>query len=424
MGLCQTELNHGPFVPLQACASGFYGPVGQTELKHGHSGASSSLTPLKQGATTRCGSCILSVHAHVTAVSIPHKRMTEAHQHVAYYGSQCQLACLSQPELKHEHSIALALNPRQGPPLLVHDQHASYYEIHQAALVHPLEHDRSQHQFGITLTASRTARATGRRQPELKHGHSTYVGHSSVSATATCRRQPALKHGHNSNVCHSGISGASSWAHKMPMHLLSVQLVFVLGLLDRGQSWVMFRLFLPSPSLTSVSPVTGLSLTISHLFPFSCCVRGERGAQRGRKRGTFSVLPQSRHRPPHGTAPSPRAVPMGESRRRAQTASRSPLPIHPSRGMRVGEATHPGPATQQTVSTEITRTDEASSATTPGQPGAGDLPIQHARIHLKIVGGKTELLTCRWLPRSASWKWGLGPTQSRMAHQSRPPRWH
>ena len=170
----------------------------------------------------------------------------------------------------------------------------------------------------------------------------------------TDRRPPELKHGHNSKVDHSGISAASSWAHKMPLHLLAVQLVFIMGLLDGGQSWVLLRLFLPSLSLTPFSPLIGLGLTLSRLSPFPSCVRGGRGARRGRKSRTFSLLPQGRHRPPHGTARSPRAVPMDESRRGAQTASRSPLPIHPSRGTRVGEATHPGPATQRTNSTEIT----------------------------------------------------------------------
>ena len=95
--------------------------------------------------------------------------------------------------------------------------------------------------------------------------------------------------------------------------------------------------------------------------------------------------------------------------------------LHPARGTRIGEATQPGPSSSQPEADALPSDRTADSQATPQDtqiPGDA-AELQHARFNLHMVNGKKEILSCRWLPRTASWKWGLGPTQARMAHQNR-----
>ena len=184
-----------------------------------------------------------------------------------------------------------------------------------------------------------------------------------------------------------------------PLHLLILPLhiAFLAGLMDRGKSWLLFRPFLVYPSSSSLSFMSGLCLTLSHLSPFFSRVRGERGAPRVRKRRRPPFLPQSGENTCHGTACPPTGAPMAESFCRSQAVSRQRRRIHPLRGIRIGEADHPGPATSGTPATDVTpTTDTATTVVPPGPACTGDLPTVPAgsSCHWQDRCGSRDRLCC------------------------------
>ena len=101
-------------------------------------------------------------------------------------------------------------------------------------------------------------------------------------------------------------------------------------------------------------------------------------------------------------------------------------PIHPLRGQRVGEASHPGPDTPpptprgrspSATQEQTRRTTSACMSDTPRQDGGGD-EIQHIQLKLKAISGRLITLQCRWMKRDAAWKW-FAETQG---HASPSPR--
>ena len=90
--------------------------------------------------------------------------------------------------------------------------------------------------------------------------------------------------------------------------------------------------------------------------------------------------------------------------------------IHPQRGVRIGEAAKPGPAT----ATARTATTTDTAADTAPNGGAGpELAIQDVPIRIKMATGRTATLQCRWMPKTGSWRWWTGSGDSRFQHQGR-----
>ena len=190
------------------------------------------------------------------------------------------------------------------------------------------------------------------------------------------------------------------------LHL--VQLVAIAGCMDGGQTWGLFSVFLPFRPLCFSN---GVCQTLRHLWPpvfphnrETPCVR-----HRERERGTrcaISTLRLSSAQPDGGihlgrlTRPlssecryvQPQSCatgrtmlvhPQGTSATGspwwAQRPSRQNRAIHPARGMRIGEATHPGPsASQPTTGNETSDTatlpDTVPADRAPGANLSSNMP--------------------------------------------------
>ena len=162
---------------------------------------------------------------------------------------------------------------------------------------------------------------------------------------------------------------------------LSVQLLlssFLAGLLDKGTSWNVFRVFCVFPSSDPrCIPCSGSQLLVSHLL----------------------FLPASREREKSGSKTQPR---------------RTRRLVHPMRPVRVGEASTPGPATPPDSPTDTPRSTAALPSSTP-EPQ----PLHLTELRLAMTTGKTARLSCKWLPKAAAWKWKAQHQGEVLQHQGK-----
>ena len=225
-------------------------------------------------------------------------------------------------------------------------------------------------------------------------------------------------------------------------------LVFWAGFADSGRSWLLFGIFgdlrLRNPvhngnwATLQILSFNGTSRTLWWWFPSSTGrprpseSSRERGAQRKRSakaaflaRSLAQSATEVRRRqcgtPSHsGTRPSAEAqrtyfylspsclhrhVPAGD--RRA---------IHPQRGTRIGEAATPGP---DTVTPPTAATTDASTENAPNAGVGPETALQDVPIRIKMATGRDATLQCRWMPRTASWRWWTGSGDNRLQHQGR-----
>ena len=220
-------------------------------------------------------------------------------------------------------------------------------------------------------------------------------------------------------------------------------LILLSGVLGDVQGWSIFGVFLvrmPSQITTS-----GLTRSLARLLIFSSSsysiasshfsfVLRERTAERcafvsvpcllswhlAQPARCLSGLLVRLPRLPEGSWPARVAQRWSPARRHGVSCS-----LHPARGRRIGEASHPGPGntsssprgpelTDRTVSTIPT----TGNSTTAPQGGDG-MEIQHVQLKLKAISGRLITLQCRWLKRDAAWKWFAETQGTRLHHQGK-----
>ena len=167
---------------------------------------------------------------------------------------------------------------------------------------------------------------------------------------------------------------------------LLAQLVFWVWISGFSDSRIMFLLF--SSYIISGSPSRSFH-DLARFWCFLLCVRGERDDKR----------------PVH---------------------SLGGRLAHPARGHRIGEASNPGPPSQQDIEIPATAdttpgrdSTQTSAAPRPLHDQGGEIPIQDAHIKVKALSGRTINLQCRWMKRDSAWKWYAETQGNRLQHQGR-----
>ena len=162
-----------------------------------------------------------------------------------------------------------------------------------------------------------------------------------------------------------------------PHRIHLIQLVALAGLLHGGLSWSLFMPFLVSYPRSPFTCLTSLGLTLLRLLPpqflFSPPPRSVFEREVWRALGLQDVHPFC-------------LKPVTEP---DLADTREQRPIHPSRGIRIGEATNPGPSGPGRSSEEHTTSATTASQAEPPGPtaGQGDLAIQH-RTPLRLDSKK------------------------------------
>ena len=209
--------------------------------------------------------------------------------------------------------------------------------------------------------------------------------------------------------------------------------LYLAGLIDEGRSWSLFRIFCPSQGV-SPSPLTGgLVLTLSHLSLSSLRVWRERGSQRDRtllssrplahggggqpQSGTSPPLDERLRHPSWWTqrfASDPKLGPRFGHTMAPPSHPPRLRALDPHRGQRVGEAARPGP------SSSLRDTSGTRGDTPPPQPyGGQDIPLHDTLIPVRLATDKLATLQCKWMQRTASWRWWAGSGDGRLQHQDK-----
>ena len=307
-----------------------------------------------------------------------------------------------QTKLKHSAHIRRPLYLHVG--YHGHITHVGYYRHTSpsfadtlAWLLQPeLKHQKTMHQHvGTTLSADLHS----------SHGSHQHVGYRH---SAEIRR--------HSLVLMAERSTQEACKARLPIPSSSQQqflcLILLAGLFDHGKSWVGFSAFLP-PGPFFLGAPNGPARTLALLSPLPASSTPKTHPQQHkevrREKRPLAQPGRSARRRRH-------APPQAQPARRSAFAQRTPPGLraaHPLRGIRIGEAAVPGPP-----SGSVPQTDTPGD-TPPPMPASDNIPLHDTILRIRLATDKYGTLQCKWMQRTASWRWWVGSGDNRLQHQGR-----